>query len=567
VRGLPTLSEEWSAQPGETVGELPPLQPMSMPGLANGASGGSIDGDSDSLTGLPEPLPPDSAALTAPRTVMDGTGPDTSGMIHKGSCGTLLSEWLPLSQAPGYVGAKARTTSVSSNDDEFSQDHSSIGGHPSVNNDHRDSIGSEPVWLAQSLMESSAGGGSPQEEYAQLQAMAQHQSASVASAEATRAAATAAAQQVAVCAQAAEAMANADSPADTPMVACDAIDSANSLAPSGVGWQAPSMASGAHCPRLLDSSCREGSFGGGTPVWLHGENFSHDLHVRFGGAAAAAVNVISHNLIKCMAPSFQPFSTQARHEVAITLVVASTNAPVPGTIPFAYVQGGLGGVSNSAYAEGATRVPPELLHRLLHSLERAQSAAAAAVASSADASFESSSLDTSISAELGLSAFAAMDEHGFSLAEYAGELKHSLTDVQDGHLPTGDASELQLQLGDLATVLKRERLSASLAKRPSVELLRQHNILPDPEQTSQRRQTLLHSLANRPGLETLQQRHILHSADEKQEQLAKRKRLEGFLAERPTPEQVQPVVGELPMAMTAHDVVSMLAEVPSIAHT
>ena len=67
--------------------------------------------------------------------------------------------------------------------------------------------------------------------------------------------------------------------------------------------------------------------------------------------------------------------------------------------------------------------------------------------------------------------------------------------------------------------MKRERLSASLAKRPPVEQLRQFNILPDPEQASQRRQTLLHSLANRPGLETLQQRHILPTADEKQEQL------------------------------------------------
>ena len=89
---------------------------------------------------------------------------------------------------------------------------------------------------------------------------------------------------------------------------------------------------------------------------------------------------------------------------------------------------------------------------------------------------------------------------------------------------------------------RRERLSASLAKRPSLDLLQQRNILPDAESASRRRASLLQSLANRPAMEQLQQRNILHTPDGEQEhmleQLAKRKRLEGFLAERPTPDQI-----------------------------
>ena len=251
--------------------------------------------------------------------------------------------------------------------------------------------------------------------------------------------------------------------------------------------------------------------------------------MRFGSAGASSVNVISHNLIKCQAPACFAFSGQARHEVTISLVVASTSAPVPGSIPFVYVHGGSGGGFSGAM--GSVPAPPfELLRRLLHSLERAQAAAAAAAATSHLGDSSSTDLD------LGLSAFSAMDEHGFSLAEYADELKLCL--LEGGHAQSGDASELQSQLGDLATVLKRERLASSLARRPSVDILRQSNILPD-HTVDERREALLHSLANRPGLESLQQRHILgYTAEEKQEQLAKRKRLEGFLAERPTPEQV-----------------------------
>ena len=303
---------------------------------------------------------------------------------------------------------------------DASQDQSSIGAHPSVGgNEMRDSIGTEPVWLAQSMME-----GSPQDEYAQLQAMAQQQNATAASVEATRAATVAAAAaQVAVCAQAGgctAGMCNDLTPGSGPTFSPHAAMMQVHHSSSG---SLSERAMAASSPRLLDASCREGSFAGGTPVWLHGENFSHDLHVRFGGAAANAVNVISHNLIKCQAPSFAPLGSQSRHEVAITLVVASTNAPVSGTIPFAYVQG----ASAATDTVDVMRVAPELLQRLLHSLERAQAAAAATAALP-----EAASLDASISAELGLSAFAAMDEHGFSLTEYATELRHSLGEVA-GH--------------------------------------------------------------------------------------------------------------------------------------
>jgi len=281
---------------------------------------------------------------------------------------------------------------------------------------------------------------------------------------------------------------------------------------------------GSTLPRLFDSSTREGSYAGGTPVWLHGDNFTRDLVVRFGGVAATHVNVVSPYLIKCKAPPFAPLVAQQLHEVAITLAVASTNTQIAGEIPFAYV------VSQPGASQQTSQ---ELVLRLLNSLERAQAASAAASATSAGEG--GSSIGGALDAT-----FGSMDEHGYTLAEYANELRTTMGAGGAGpRAGTGDASELHMQHQDLAAMLKRERLSASLAKRPSLDLLQQRNILPDAEQASQRRQTLLHSLANRPAVEQLQARHILHTADEKQEQLAKRKRLEGFLAERPTPEQFQ----------------------------
>jgi len=46
------------------------------------------------------------------------------------------------------------------------------------------------------------------------------------------------------------------------------------------------------------------------------------------------------------------------------------------------------------------------------------------------------------------------------------------------------------------------------------------------------------SLANRPKPQALFERHILHQDGEELQFAAKRKRLEGFLAERPPPERV-----------------------------
>lgn len=79
-------------------------------------------------------------------------------------------------------------------------------------------------------------------------------------------------------------------------------------------------------------------------------------------------------------------------------------------------------------------------------------------------------------------------------------------------------------------------LSASLAGRPSLDLLKQRNIIYDAQRNFQRQSELSASLAHRPSTDDLVQRHILHTADEKQKQVEKRQRLEGFLAERPTPE-------------------------------
>jgi len=135
-----------------------------------------------------------------------------------------------------------------------------------------------------------------------------------------------------------------------------------------------------------------------------------------------------------------------------------------------------------------------------------------------------------------------MDEHGYSLAEYSTELKNALGIKRESFSATG-ASDLQAQHQEMANMLKRERLSASFAKRPSLDLLIQRNILPDAGRLSMARERLGGSFASRPPVELLQERNILQSADDKAEQLAKRKRLEGFLAERPTLEQVQAHLG------------------------
>ena len=40
---------------------------------------------------------------------------------------------------------------------------------------------------------------------------------------------------------------------------------------------------------------------------------------------------------------------------------------------------------------------------------------------------------------------------------------------------------MDIKPGEITDILKRERLSASLAKRPNIDLLQQRNILPDAQ--------------------------------------------------------------------------------------
>jgi hypothetical protein len=177
-------------------------------------------------------------------------------------------------------------------------------GHPcsSSNNDARDAIGSEPAWLDQSLREIGFEGSGTtaqsvyaQSEYTQLQAMAQQACAT----EVSRAVS---AKQVASCAAAAAASTAASAAAShfdapygashshsqhvdaqygasmlttpTPEFGDDAFGSAplttalnglSSGSSSSSSWNVPSTGGGGGggLPRLLDASCREGSFGGG----------------------------------------------------------------------------------------------------------------------------------------------------------------------------------------------------------------------------------------------------------------------------------------------------------------
>ena len=136
------------------------------------------------------------------------------------------------------------------------------------------------------------------------------------------------------------------------------------------------------------------------------------------------------------------------------------------------------------------RSQPELLERLLASLERSQAAAAAGAAGSA------------------LGVFSTVDEHGLSLAEYMRKMRLAVTGATYQPSQMEDASELQMQHQELAAMMTRERLAVGLANRPAAEQLQERNILPVPEA--------------------------------EQQLAAKRKRLEGFLAGRPpAPEFLQ----------------------------
>ena len=340
-------------------------------------------------------------------------------------------------------------------------------------------------------------------------------------------------------AAAAAAAAAAVGPAARPTSAASAHATALSGEPSvsrSTSGGAAGAAAGLPVAMVLsDLSAREGPCSGGIKVWLHGRGFTSDTVVQFGGALASSISVTSPELIKCLAP---PCASPTRVPVAV--VSATTGAKAENKLWFTYtVCTGSGG--------GSAGVDRDLLRRILASLERAQtSAKAAAAAATAATSMQVSSATAAARAdyfldggpaEAGISAFAAMDEHGYSLEEYTVELRRSLGPASAGMLGPGagtiEASELQLQHVELAEMVKRERLSAAFANRPAMEQLQERNILPDAEAHDRRRQQLSASLANRPEMEALQQRHILKGPDEAPDaMLAKRKRLEGFLAGR-----------------------------------
>jgi len=239
------------------------------------------------------------------------------------------------------------------------------------------------------------------------------------------------------------------------------------------GWQ--------HAPCLLDSSVSEGPCVGGTIVWLHGENFSADLHVFFGDVFVKKVDVVSPALIKCVAPEAQ---MPRRHTVRIQVINPTTGSRGANHLAYTYAPASTGGLPEAM---------PETLERLLAALDRA--AVQATVVGG------------------GLSAvqlLSSLDEHGMSLVEYTRALRKM--GGQDGNSSYREeaienASEIQHGLAELA----RTQQVDAVAK----------------------------AIANRPDLEQLQQRHILLPPDADSDKMAKRKRLEEGLAQRPEPEEMQ----------------------------
>lgn len=447
-----------------------------------------------------------------------------------GNQSQLPGEWLPLSEAPrlpetqtvkldGELAGRVRANEQHEQSDSESQASLSHGAH-SLGGETRDSIGTEPLWVAMTM--------EPQEQLAQLQAMAQHRGNGASPAPppiSHTASAPAVLPGAASSAPIAFFGAGAAPPAPAPASAAGFQFALGGLA-GGTGEVA----------KLVDCSCREGPCAGGTLVWLHGEHFSPGLSVHFGGVIVPQVQIVSKQMIKCISPPFSPIYPQPRHEVAIAIVGVTNGAPVGGTrLSFTYTYDPTTDVGHPAAIEH--KASKELLRRLLASLERAQAAASGqAFGAFADA--------VNMGTELSLSAFNAMDEHGYSLAEYTTELKGALG-IKDGTASGGatGASDLQAQHQEMANILKRERLSASLAKRPSLDALHMRNIFPDAERASLARSSLASSFASRPPIDALHARHILHADNEKAEQLRKKKRLEGFLAERPTLAQVQETLG------------------------
>ena len=269
-------------------------------------------------------------------------------------------------------------------------------------------------------------------------------------------------------------------------------------------------------PTIVDVSSRDGPSVGGTVVWIHGDNFSSDLVVAFGSIAASDTLVVSPQLIKCTSPPCARRDAQSRHEVPLRLVNAATGAGASLTVPFVYTP-------EAPPAGLPAELQPELLDRMLKSLVAARAAAG------------------SLGEPALTSLFASADTHGVTLDGYASGLQKMISDVSCRlsarrpsaaplpHAPPPsptppsspvcqvterrrtDATELQMQHQELAAMMTRERLGSALA--------------------------------NRPAPEEVIARNILQAPDAEQEGASKRKRLEGFLKQRPTAEalpQIQP---------------------------
>jgi len=289
-------------------------------------------------------------------------------------------------------------------------------------------------------------------------------------------------------------------------------------------------------------SISQGPAAGGCCVWVQGDGFTPELLVLFGDVPAKSVCYVCPQLIKCVAPP--ACVPNRRHAVEVRLVSPISGLASPRPLHFVYVPDATLEASGTSAA-----AVPQLLDRLLCSLERAQAAAAASphaapphaagfvgppasapvaatpappsgISSAPSASAAAAGppapapLPPPVAAPLALPAlsrvFHTVDEHGYSLAEYVSTLRRSFgaggarLTHRDG--TAGGPSELQAQHAELAYIRTVERLSASLA--------------------------------NRPAPQALLERHILIQEGEAQQLAAKRKRLEGFLAERPPPESI-----------------------------
>ena len=249
------------------------------------------------------------------------------------------------------------------------------------------------------------------------------------------------------------------------------------------------------------------------------------------------------------------------------------------TLPAAAAAAAAAAAGGAPAAPAATGLLEELLQRLAVSLERAHAAAladpATAVAGGAPTAPAAPAVPAvpAAAAASALQIFQRVDEHGYSLGEYVGGLRKMMdslglsgagagsggerggvgmggressksmqSDASSAVSVHADASELQMQHQELAALVTRERLSASLANRPGMERLQERNILPNADAEQQalfRRELLSNSLLNRPAPDRLQERNILQGPGAEQQAVARREMLSASLANRPAPDRLQ----------------------------